>query len=366
MVGNKKAKGWRKQTTKKIAGKSVTLGDFWLWLIFYQEASARQEALWDINVAKMGKLHDALNGFERKLSGKLHEVAMDAIRRQRQPFRHSSGLFDPFLTGNGSDKLLAVEGMTGSEVDHNKVAQAFEEDIQKRSNAFMVNKSTHRSSIMNRSRIFYRPGSKRPSNTASIQSGELVPLDNPLFSKLVTYSQILERKDGSRWVPSIAVATIDKWFHLFDAPGSNIDELPEDAFSSLQSITRSGPGGVTPYPSISFNIPRCKFSDLDVTTKSVHIMEEITDVKATKEYEFASIKFPGEAAYRSWMGVLGIASGSFDPDDLSDDDDEDPSTNAAYWAQKYGSSLINEEGQLDTSQEVPPLSASDCESVTSC
>lgn len=371
VAGHKKTRGRRKLTTK-LKGETVALGDLWLWLTLYQEAANSQDTLWQINGAKMGKLRGALTGFERKLSEKLHEVAMQAVRRQREPFSCGSEELDPYLVvSDGWRKLLAVEGMTGTHTDHDTLSQVFEEEIKKRSNSFMINKSTHRSSIMNRSRTFFKPGAKRLS--LSGHDDELLPPDNPVFSKLVAYSQILQRKDGQRWVATIAVVTLDKFLHLFDVPGTDINVQPEVAFSLMKAGPRQEKAGARQsalkasrgvIPALSFNLMRSNFSKLDVATQSLHIMEKNTDATG-QEMVMGSIKFTDEDTCTTWLGVLGIHSGAKDGDQKTD---EDTPSVAEYLATAGRANTSAADAYMKGRQaalqqgDVPFLSASDSDS----
>ena len=210
-----------KNTFKQLGG----LEDGWLIEMYYRAAVRYQRDVFDIGENELRVLFKQIVDFEEKRERRLHQILLAFVPRQRRLFK------------NLPDELKDVlDDLVGLRIDEESLQTIIDESIKDRSLNHLRSSFSHKSSIMNRSRL----QNSTENEVEDIES----EFGNPFESSLVLCSKIVELKPSrlgsivnASWKVALSVVTSDGNFHLFELPESARSLAPAEAFSKLLPVT---------------------------------------------------------------------------------------------------------------------------------
>jgi hypothetical protein len=260
-----------------------TFEDGWLIELIYKSAVSCQRTVFDFAIKELEKLYQEIISFEDLRLKKLYPLVLAFVPRQRLLF---NALPDHMTS--------ALDSLVGTRIDEDTLQTLIDEMIRDRSSDRLKKSQSHRSSIMNRSRV----KAVTESTEAEVEKIEQVH-GSPFDSSLILRSKVLELKPtgfgsivGASWKLALAVVTRQGNLHVFELPTANttssLEQSPAEAFRSLYpamnfdsqsdwvrklEISRK----LTPFKTL--NLRYCKMSVLGVRAsrnREVEVMEEQT------------------------------------------------------------------------------------------
>lgn len=253
---------WSGKTTMELkSGQTISLGDWWLLITLYQNSVHNEYYnVWDEGQIKMESVLESLENYQRYHNDKLQEILQIVIPGHTQLFYIDNKAFKPIarsvsFDSHDEDKIKSYDEDTTDDSDSDNdsdesddsslepedidlIIKAFDETIQKRSNAFLRAKTIHKSSIMNRSSAIYNPEIMKQVPwlhlaTTKNDRETLLSFGNPLSSQLVQKAMVVEQWVHREFSTVFCVLTLDRYFHMFEAADFDPSFPPERVFSAL-------------------------------------------------------------------------------------------------------------------------------------
>lgn len=216
-----------KSTFKQLG----SVEDGWLVEMYYRSAVAYQQAVYGVAANEFGNLGKRITTLEEQRFRKLQELMLAFVPRQR---RLLIALPENFKT--------VLDDLVGLRIDEESLQAIIDNSIRDRSRDHLKRGASHRSAIMNRSKI------------SKTDDGELerieVAFGNPFESSWVLSSKVVELQSGgimgmvnTSWKAALVVVTSEGNLHVFSLPegSSTIDQSPQQAFSALCPTTEFDP-----------------------------------------------------------------------------------------------------------------------------
>jgi len=302
------------------------LEDGWLVEMYYKSAVAYQKSVFEIAENEINNLSKRIINLEERRFRKLHQIILAFVPRQRRLFNalpeHLKGVLDDLV---------------GLRIDEETLQTVIDESIRNRSHDHLKRGASHRSSIMNRSRL-NKPKEAEESEVEYIESA----FGDPFKSSMVLLSKIVELQPGgfrgmvnTTWKPSLVVVTSEGNFHVFLLPEDRAESAnsPSGAFKSLYppmdldspanwtrklEISKS----LTPTISISlkdstFTVPKMQNRQLQVTEEKsqggngnnqgvgrnrfMKAMKAAADSQRSKR---CTLRLPSSAEVNEWINLL--------------------------------------------------------------
>lgn len=208
-----------KSTFKQLG----SVEDGWLVEMYYRSAVAYQQAVYGVAANEFGNLGKRITTLEEQRFRKLQELMLAFVPRQR---RLLIALPENFKT--------VLDDLVGLRIDEESLQAIIDNSIRDRSRDHLKRGASHRSAIMNRSKI------------SKSDDGELERIEaafgNPFKSSWVLTSKVVELQTGgimsmvnTSWKAALVVVTSEGNMHVFSLPDGNnaVDQSPQQAFSAL-------------------------------------------------------------------------------------------------------------------------------------
>ena len=250
--------------------------DGWLVETHYKTAVRYQKSVLDVAEKELASLFTKIVSLEEDRFRKLHQIMLAFIPRQARLYST--------LPRQMKDVL---DDLVGLRIDEESLQAAIDQSIKDRSHNHLKKGASHRSSIMNRSRI----KSAEESQDDEIQDIESV-FGNPFESSMVLLSKVLELKPGglggmvnSNWKEVLALVTSCGNLHIFELSqdGNWSGRTPAEAFQSLfpsktfesqQDWIRKDPIIRRLTPTLSLNLRICGMMIPNMRKRQLEIVEE--------------------------------------------------------------------------------------------
>lgn len=250
--------------------------DGWLVEMFYRSAVAYQQAVFGIAENELNNLSKAIINLEERRFRRLHEVMMAFVPRQRRLF---TALPEP-MTG-------VLDDLVGLRIDEETLQTLINESIRDRSHDHLKRGASHRSSIMNRSRIT-KSTEAEETEVEKIESA----FGNPFKSSMVLLSKMVELQPGglrgmvnTSWKAALVVVTSDGHFHVFLLPEEKAASAnsPFEAFKCLYpemeldspvKWTRKVEISKSLTPNITMSLKESTFTVPKMQNRQLQIVEE--------------------------------------------------------------------------------------------
>lgn len=209
-----------KGTFRQLGG----VEDGWLIEMYYKSAVEYQKSVYQSATKELEIIFRKVADLEELRFRKLHQIMLAFVPRQRRLFVEL-----PEHLKN------VLNDLVGLRIDEDLLQSQINESIRDRSHNHLKKSSTHRSSIMNRSRL------KETSEVDDIEDIES-KLGSPFDSSMIVLSNVVELKPGglgsivnAAWKVALAVVTSSGNFFLFEIPdGANwMGRTPAEAFRAL-------------------------------------------------------------------------------------------------------------------------------------
>ncbi|CAB9513178.1 expressed unknown protein [Seminavis robusta] len=304
-------------------GNNAGVGDWWLWETLYRAAVKHQQITWSANYDRVQGLEESLEYFQDKHEKKLEKAVLAVMPEQREMFLVGAKAFESALKKTDA---FAEEIKGNTTLDHENIADEFEQGVQKRSSSLMQEKTHHKSSILNRSRSKYNSAIQQaetlsPATATDVSSKPLPAFGSPMLSKLVLKAQVLERWEKSGWMTTIAIFTSDRYLHLFDCEDLDTKTLPQTAFTSMFPTTATTRANVhhqgkgrkrasratehkIPKPSMTFNLVTCTLKTYGYARRSFEIKQVADPTAKSKDLPHTTLRFKDNPEAAQWYGLL--------------------------------------------------------------
>jgi hypothetical protein len=204
--------------------------DGWLIEMYYRSAVMYQRSVFDIAENELNNLFKEIATLEESRFRRLHQLMLAFVPRQRRLF--------VALPENLKEVLNSLVGLR---IDEESLQTLIDESIRDRSHNHLRRASTHRSSIMNRSRL------NNSKDSTEVEMEELESIfGNPFESPMVLLSQVAELKPGglgsivnAAFKAVLVVVTSEGNFHVFQLPEgkSRPGQTSFEAFKALCPAT---------------------------------------------------------------------------------------------------------------------------------
>lgn len=212
--------------------------DGWLVEMYYRSAVVYQDAVFAVVSNELQNISKQIINFEKERLEKLHQLLLSFVPRQRRLFNALPEQFKAVL-----------DDLVGLRIDEETLQTLIEDSIKGRSRDHLKKGASHRSAIMNRSRISYKDNSEATEmeNIESIYG-------NPFKSPRVLLSRVVGLQSGglrgmvaATWKEALVVVTLDGNLVLFTLPeGSPTVTSPLEAFEQLRPRQTSRIEGSAP------------------------------------------------------------------------------------------------------------------------
>lgn len=200
--------------------------DGWLVEMYYRSAVAYQQAVFGIAENELGNLAKRTTSLEEQRFRRLHQLLLSFVPRQRRLFK----ALPENLKG-------VLDDLVGLRIDEDTLQTIIDESIRDRSHDHLKRGASHRSSIMNRSRI-------KKANEAEETEIEKIEstFGDPFKSSIVLLSKVVELQPGgirsmvnTSWSAALVVVTAEGNMHVFILPEeiSGTGQSPSEAFKAL-------------------------------------------------------------------------------------------------------------------------------------
>ncbi len=298
--------------------------DGWLVEMYYRSAVAYQQAVFGVAEEKFGNITKSISDIEERRFRRLHEVMLAFVPRQR---RHLNALPEHFKS--------VLNDLVGLRIDEETLQSIIDNSILDRSRDHLKRGASHRSAIMNRSKI---------SKSRDIEEEEIERIEavfgNPLQSSGVLLLKVVELQPGgfmsmvnTSWRTALFVVTSEGNIHVFALPDgcSDVDQNPFEAFRALCPATDFDPTtrwlrkeellrNLTPTVTLSmrhstFSVPKMQQCHVSVTEEKPHsmdnngsgtnrfmkVMKAAADSQRTKKCTF---RLPSSSEVNEWINLL--------------------------------------------------------------
>lgn len=216
-----------KSTFKQLG----SLEDGWLVEMYYRSAVAYQQAVYGVAANEFGNLGKRITTLEEHRFRKLQELMLAFVPRQRR-----------LLIKLPENFKNVLDDLVGLRIDEESLQAIIDNSIRDRSRDHLKRGASHRSAIMNRSKI------------SKTDDGELERIEmafgNPFESSWVLTSKVVELQTGgimsmvnTSWKAALVVVTSEGNMHVFSLPdgSSTMDQSPQQAFCALCPTTEFEP-----------------------------------------------------------------------------------------------------------------------------
>jgi hypothetical protein len=196
--------------------------DGWLVEMYYRSAVNYQHAVFRAAEEELTRMTKQIADLEEERFGKLHQVLLSFVPRQRRLFNALPEEFKGVL-----------DNLVGLRIDEDTLQSLIDEMIKERSYDHLKRGASHRSSIMNRSRL------NTDNEEAELEKIESL-FGNPFSSPMVLLSKVvcLQFRGivNATWKEALAVVTLDGNIVILTLPedmNNGLSMSPKEAFRSL-------------------------------------------------------------------------------------------------------------------------------------
>jgi len=301
----------------EYGGVNASAADWWLCETLYRAAVKHQSVSWDANLERMESLEESLAYFQEEHQKKLEKAVLAVMPQQREMFLVGAKSFESAL--QKTDAFSDGDAHKAA-LNHEKMAKEFDRGVQKRSTALMQEKSSHKSSILNRSKSKYTNAIEQAES--DLAAKPLPAFGSPIMSKLVLEAKVIERWDKpGGWLTTVAIFTVDRYLHLFDCSDLDTKTMPQTAFASMfptaastrTNVHHNGGGRKKskratehkiPNPSMTFNLVTCTLKTYGYARRSFEIKQVADPTAKTEDLPHTTLRFRDNPEATQWYALL--------------------------------------------------------------
>jgi hypothetical protein len=252
--------------------------DGWLIETHYKTAVTYQMAVFEMATKELENLFEKIISLEEDRFQKLRQIMLAFVPRQQRLY-----------IALPRQLKSVLDDLVGLRIDEESLQAVVDQAIKDRSHNHLKLSSTHRSSIMNRSRI--KSVSESPEE--EVQDIESI-FGSPFNSSMILISNILELKPSglgamvnATWKIVLAVVTSAGNFHVFELPQGTdwMARTPPEAFRALYpsmefdsqtawTADRKDPIIKSLTPTISLDMRICGFTVSNMRKRQFDVVED--------------------------------------------------------------------------------------------